>query len=207
LSTTEISQVEKDIVHLLSTKDSKCLDLVYKHYSAALYGVILNIVKTDEIAEEVLQDVFLKFWQNADAYDSNKSRLFTWLINIARNTAIDKVRSAAYKKSKRTDDISGYLNFNEQLKDETSTVDSGLLNVINGLDEKYRKLIYLVYYQGYSQREITKEFDIPLGTVKTRLRSAIGALRAQLNDEMLRKLIYSLPLVNLISELLIQNGH
>ena len=142
----EISQVEKDIVHLLSKKDSRCLDLVYKNYSSALYGVILNIVKIDEVAEEVLQDVFLKFWQKASSYDANKSRLFTWLINISRNSAIDKIRSSEYKKTKNKDDISNYENFNEQLKVEAETEDSGLLKVINSLDEKHRKLIYLVYF-------------------------------------------------------------
>ncbi len=200
----EKSQVEKDIVCLLSVKDSKCLDLVYKHYSSALYGVILNIVKSDEVAEEVLQDVFLKFWQKASSYDDKKSRLFTWLINIARNSAIDKIRSSDYKKSKKVDDISNYENFSKQLHVNTINEDHGLIKVINGLEEKYKKLIYLVYYEGYSQREITKEFDIPLGTVKTRLRSAIVALREQLSDEMLRKLIYLLPFGYLMHHFLIQ---
>ena len=77
----------------LKAKDKSELEYLYDHYSGALYGVIFRILKKEEIAEEVLQDVFLKIWERFESYDASKGKLFTWLLNVARNQAIDKTRS------------------------------------------------------------------------------------------------------------------
>ncbi len=150
--------------------------------------MIFKIVQSREVAEEVLQDTFIKIWKYSAQYDQSKGRLFTWFANIARNAAIDRVRSADFKKGKKTDSIDAVVS-NDSLGSEMEIVDSGLKDVLDSLDEKYRKLIELVYYQGYSQREIEKEFSIPLGTVKTRLRTAIIELRSKLGKDYADKLL------------------
>ncbi len=146
-------------------------------------GIVFKVIPNQEIAEEVLQDSFVKIWKYANQYDASKGRLYTWFVNITRNTAIDKVRSAAYRKDQKTGSLENLVNTDSAGTEESQVEDSGLRGVIDSLDEKYKTLIDLVYFQGYSQREIEKEFDIPLGTVKTRLRAAINELRSKLGKD------------------------
>ncbi len=165
------------------------MSLAYKNYGDTLLGLIFKVVKSREAAEEVLQDTFVKIWKYSAQYDRSKGRLFTWFANIARNTAIDKVRSAGFQRDQKTDSIEGFVSNDKIGATEIDIADSGLKEVINSLDEKYRKLIDLVYYQGYSQREIEKEFKIPLGTIKTRLRTAISELRSKLGKDYADRLL------------------
>lgn len=174
--------------------------MAYNNYGDTLLGLIFKVVQSREAAEEVLQDTFVKIWKYSAQYDRSKGRLFTWFANIARNAAIDKVRSADFRKDQKTDDIENFVSKDNVASTEMDIADSGLKDVINSLDEKYRKLIELVYYQGYSQREIEKEFNIPLGTVKTRLRTAIGELRSKLEKDYSGRLLMvtiSLSFLNL----------
>lgn len=154
-----------------------------------MLGLIYKVVRSREAAEEVLQDTFVKIWKYSAQYDSSKGRLFTWFANIARNAAIDKVRSARFQRDQKTDSIESFVTNDNFGASEMNIADSGLKEVINSLDEKYRKLIELVYFQGYSQREIEKEFNIPLGTVKTRIRAAIKELRSKLEKDYANRLL------------------
>ena len=194
--------LEQEILALLKAGDTKAINLLHTHYSDTLYGVILRIVARPELAKEVLQDSLVKIWKHADKYQKNKGRLFTWMINIARNTAIDYMRSARAGRQARTDNIDITVYKNEQLTTELRLEDSGLQKVISSLDEKHRLLIDLVYFRAYTQSEIAKEFDIPLGTVKSRLRLAIMELRKKLSDEKLKGILMVLLIfefLNLIS--------
>ena len=175
-STQRNEQIEQTIVELLAKADRKAVTLAYQHYGDAVYGMILRVIPEKEIAQEVLQDVFIKVWQNAQKYERKKGRLFTWLANIARNAAIDRTRSKGFKKTQKTDSLENFVT-NDVTSEEMDLRDSGLKKVIDGLDEKYRTLIDLAYFQGYSQRELEKKLDIPLGTIKSRLRQAINQLR------------------------------
>ena len=83
---------EEALVSALQQKDRSALEYLYDHYSSALLGVVVRIIKKEELAEEILQDVFLKIWDRIDSYDASKGKLFTWMLNIARNQAIDKTR-------------------------------------------------------------------------------------------------------------------
>jgi RNA polymerase sigma factor (sigma-70 family) len=155
------------------------LDYLYDHYSGALYGIISRIVKREELAEEVLQDVFLKIWDKIDSYDSEKGKLFTWMLNLARNQAIDKTRSKEISKGRKTDDIDNLVNRIDRTDNSELSVDSiGLKEVLDRLPEGQRFVIEYLYLQGYSQSELAEEFNIPLGTVKTRLRLGIIELRS-----------------------------
>lgn len=169
------------ITQLLSTDSRAAVELILPQYGPALQGVIFKIVGSREVAEEVLQDTFIKVWKKADNYDASKGRLFTWLINIARNTAIDRLRSKKYKDTKKSDSLDDNVYDNVAFSEEMHPQDVGLQKVIGQLDEKYRLLIDLLYLQGYTQQEASKELDIPLGTVKSRSRIALRELRAILS--------------------------
>ncbi len=189
-----ISNTEKEIVAYLEKGDRRAIDIAYKNYGRALYGIILRVVKSGEVAEEILQDVFVKIWINAESYNRSKGRLFTWMSNIARNASIDSIRTARSKREQKTTSIDNPVYENIGGNEEMNVKDFALQKVINSLDEKHRILIDYTYFQGYSQREIEKELGIPLGTVKSRLRLAINQLREKLNDDQIRNLLVSIVL-------------
>ena len=92
--------LEKHIVELLQERNDKAISLLYEHYGDTLYGVAFKVVRDSELAQDVLQESFVKIWKKADTYDSSKAKLFTWLFRITRNTAIDKLRSVHTKTDK-----------------------------------------------------------------------------------------------------------
>ena len=195
--------LESQIVSLLQAGDQEAISLIYKHYANTLYGIILKIIPAEELAQEVLQDAIIKIWKNAHQYDKKKGRLFTWFANIARNTAIDTVRSAQFKKSKKTGDLENLVGINEPTEAEAKLVDSGLKKIIDSLDEKHRILIELAYFQGYSQRDIEKELGIPLGTIKSRIRTAIQELRTKLDSDYARNLLTGLMAISILLQYLL----
>ena len=166
--------MEQKIIALLQAQKEEAISLLYDNYSAILYGVVLRIVRSPDVAQDVLQETFVKVWRHGGTYDATKGRLMTWLLNIARHTAIDVVRSSNWKMSRETADLTCLNDFG---KEDINTEHIGLKELADSLDPKYRVLIDLIYFQGYTHQEIEKELNIPLGTVKTRLRMAIGSLR------------------------------
>jgi len=175
---------EEALVAALQRKDKSALEYLYDHYSAALLGVVSRIIKKEELAEEILQDVFLKIWDRIDSYDASKGKLFTWMLNIARNQAIDKTRSKEFTKSKKTDDIENLVGKVDR-KDYTElhVEGIGLQEVLKQLPDEQRFVIDQHYLKGYTQAEMSEEFNLPLGTVKTRMRLAMKELRTLLKIE------------------------
>jgi RNA polymerase sigma-70 factor (ECF subfamily) len=168
----------------LQNKNRSALEYLYDHYSGALMGVIARILKKEELAEEVLQDVFLKIWDKIDSYDPAKGKLFTWMLNIARNQAIDKTRSKEFSKGKKTGDIENFVNrvdHKDYLEQQVDAI--GLKEVLKKLPEDQRFVIDQHYLKGYTQAEMAEEFNLPLGTVKTRMRLAMKELRNLLQIE------------------------
>lgn len=167
----------------LKGKDRTALDYLYHHYSGALYGVVYRVLQKEDIAEEVLQDIFLKIWNKIDQYDATKGKLFTWMLNIARNQAIDKTRSREISKSQKTRAIENVVSRVEaQAPVEQRVEDIGVKALITGLPAEQQFVVEYLYFKGYSQSELAEAFNIPLGTVKTRLRLAMQSLRATLKD-------------------------
>jgi RNA polymerase sigma factor (sigma-70 family) len=169
---------EAQLVERLQSKDRSALEYLYDRYSGAVYGVILRIVVREEVAQEVLQDVFLKIWNRFENYDASKGRLFTWMINIARNQAIDKTRSKEMGKNKRTAGIENVVDKVDAASHTEQEIDSiGLRDVLKSLTTEQQFVVEYLYLKGYTQSELAEEFNIPLGTVKTRLRLAMQQLR------------------------------
>lgn len=178
-----ISIEEEQLVFLLKSKDQKGFSILYNNYSGALFGVISRIIQSDDDANDLLQDTFLKIWRNIDNYDPTKGSIFTWMMNIARNLSIDRVRSADFRDSSQNISMEDNVIF--QVDNEYQTVQDidsiGLKKVVDNLRPEYRQLIDLIYYKGYTQAEVSEEYGIPLGTVKTRIKAAVGSLRAMLS--------------------------
>jgi RNA polymerase sigma-70 factor (ECF subfamily) len=179
LSTSKVHLEEEQLVALLKQKDKQAFNLLYDNYSAALFGVVLKVVPSKMLAEDILQEVFLKIWRNVEQYDPTKGRLFTWMLNIARNNAIDALRSKAHKQEHQNDAIEDRpALFNaSHLSTEQKVEHIGLEKWVGSLKEEHRVLIDLIYFQGYTQVEVAEKLQIPLGTVKTRIKIAINHLR------------------------------
>ncbi len=170
---------EPTLIIRLQSGEQQALAYLYDNYSAALFGVIFRIVNEKNAAQEVLQDVFLKIWTRIASYDSQKGKLFTWMLNIARNAAIDKVRSAEFSKQKKTKDISDFVptvESNEVISQSNDGI--GLQNVLQQLPPEQQIIIEYLYFKGYTQSELADKKNIPLGTVKTRLRMAMQTLQS-----------------------------
>lgn len=140
-----------------------------------MLGVIQNIVKDEAIAEDVLQECFVKIWRHSSKYDNKKAKLFTWLYRIARNTAIDKLRSRKKKLSSeiQINDSNVYKLPSYKLNHDTMDLKKHMAT----LDKKYQIVLQALYFEGMTQQEASEELDIPLGTVKSRLKIGLRELK------------------------------
>ena len=180
--TKKIQYRHDDLVILIKNRDQKAFAYLYDNYAKALFSVINTIVQDVEESEDVLQKTFLKIWDNFHSYDISKGRLFTWMLNISRNMSIDYKRSKNNKNKVQNIDLNVY-NLNNLTTAEDSLDTIGLKKVVENLKPEHLILIELSYYKGYTQEEISKELDIPIGTVKTRIRKALLILREQLKEK------------------------
>jgi RNA polymerase sigma-70 factor (ECF subfamily) len=160
------------------TKSPDAFAELYDKYSAAIYSIICKIITNTNIAEELLQDVFVKVWKNIDKYDPSKGSLFTWMLQISRNTCIDYLRTSEHKKQLSTSaQVIGHEAIASSNEIHYKTENRELRGLALKLEHKYRQVIDLVYFWGYSQEEVSQLLDIPLGTVKTRSRTGLQQLR------------------------------
>ena len=174
----DIKYSEEELVLMLSNKDQQAFSYLYDNYAAILNGTIYRMVEDNGLAEDLLQEAFIKIWNNFSSYDSSKGRLFTWMLNITRNLTIDTLRSKGYKKQLLISaDENSVNNFtdNGRIAEKYDTI--GLKKQLGLLKPDLKNIIELAYFKGYTQDEISKETQLPLGTVKTRMRTAIMELR------------------------------
>lgn len=167
--------LEQHIISLLKAGNQKAINLIYENYADALFGVIKKILKDDAIAEDALQESFIKIWKKGKTYDPTKAKLFTWMYRIARNTAIDKYRSTSSKieKEVQIEDSNVYKLSVMSLNQDTLD----LKKHIAGLDEKYQIVLKALFFEGMTQQEASEELEIPLGTVKSRLKIGLRELK------------------------------
>lgn len=170
---------EQELVYLLQQRNEKAFSYLYDNYSGALLGIVNAIVTDKETANDVLQNVFINIWRRIESYDPSKGRLFTWMLNIARNAAIDEVRSKGHNNSQKniplpeSNEIAGAVTV-------TDITDVGLKKVLGNLKGELRVLVDMSYFQGFTHEEISKALNLPLGTVKTRIRTALIQLRTMI---------------------------
>ena len=178
----KISLSEEELIIALQKHDKIAAEALYDMYSASLFGVISRIVQNNELAEDLLQETFVKIWNSFPSYSSDKGRLFTWMVNIARNLSIDKIRSKDFKNQTK----------NQELELNVSSIDAnrnttykpeilGIKDLVEKLKPEQKVILDLVYFKGYTHLEASDELSIPLGTIKTRLRMGILQLRKYFN--------------------------
>ncbi|MCB0569199.1 MAG: sigma-70 family RNA polymerase sigma factor [Phaeodactylibacter sp.] len=168
---------------MLHQKQEGAVTLLYEHYSPALYNIILQVVGQESIAEEALQDAFLKIWEKAEQYDPAKGRFFTWMARICRNTAIDALRSSQFKQGRKTDSLPDSVYTDEAFSEAPELGDPALRKIVGMMDENSRKVIDLLFFKNYTQSEASELLGIPLGTIKSRSRKALMELREILKNE------------------------
>lgn len=174
---------EEQLIVLLQERNENGFHYLYDHYSGALYGVILRIVQSKDYTEEIIQDVFVKIWNSIHQYDSSKGRFYTWMINIARNTAIDYLKSKSFQNELKNQSLPDFVYNSAELSTTNNSSDFiGFNNILESLETDKKELIDLAYYQGYTQNEISEKLKIPLGTVKTKMRNALMKLKDLLKD-------------------------
>lgn len=166
---------EQRIIQLLQRNDKYALNLLYENYSDSLYGAILKVTRNEEIAEDALQETFIKVWKNAQKYDPAKAKLFTWLFRIARNTAIDKLRSFnnRFHKEVQIDKSNVYILPGTSLNQDVLDIKEH----VGRLEEKYQIVLNALFFEGMTQQEASDELEIPLGTIKSRLKIGLRELK------------------------------
>ena len=169
---------QEEILPLVLKKDDKAFTILYEMYSKNVFGVIYNLMSDKEEAEDVLQEVFVKIWKNIDSYNESKGRLYTWIVNIARNATIDKLRSKGFNNIKKNSTLDNFVNVLDDNSKFVNKIDAiGISNFISKLKPKCIQIIELLYYRGFTQLEASEELESPIGTIKTQNRTCINELR------------------------------
>ena len=182
MSKKKISLSEEDLIQALRNHEKIAVEALYDMYSASLYGVISRIVVDTPTSEDVLQETFVKIWHSFSNYSAEKGRLFTWMVNIARNLAIDKIRSKDFKNQSKNHELENNVTFIDEQKNTVYKPElMGIKNLVETLKPEQKSILDLVYFKGYTHVEAAEELGIPLGTIKTRLRMAIQELRKHFN--------------------------
>ena len=184
---------DRELMSRIKTRDKEAISELYDHYHRLLFGLILSILKKREEAEDILQEVFTNIWEKADQFDTERGTVYTWIVSMARNKSIDRLRSKVYKEQKKQ-----AVSLNDEdvhhplYSEETDPLENTILTdrakkvhaALAQISEKQRKVLQVAYFNGMSQSEISEEFDIPLGTVKTRMRDGMMKLREILGKEI-----------------------
>ncbi len=176
------TSIEQQIVTLLAKSDKRAITLLYDNYADALYGVISKVLTDEDLAQDALQETFIKVWKKAKSYDASKAKLFTWLYRIAYNTAIDKVRSYNNKSSKEIQ-----IDTSTVYKLTADSINQDVLDIkkhLKTLDEKYQIVINALFFEGMTQQEASDELEIPLGTIKSRLKIGLRELKKIYDPEL-----------------------
>ena len=183
LSTLPVSNAPVTIStpHLLKQKTEKSFSLLYDQYAGALFSIILRMVMNKEIAEDLLQEAFIKIWKNSHLYDESKGTPYTWMLNITRNTCIDFIRlrkNNFYKNMLSSDVVENenrHPSFFAEYVDRLDYIAVKSKTAL--LEKKYAEVIDLIYFEGCTQEQAATILDLPLGTIKTRARHALTILK------------------------------
>ncbi|HHB13192.1 MAG TPA: sigma-70 family RNA polymerase sigma factor [Chromatiales bacterium] len=161
--------------------DQKALEELYVQTSGLLYGLCLRLIRRSDLAEEVLQDAYLRIWHRAGTFDSAKGSPLTWMISIVRNRALDIMRGAAYQAERHTEDVwAGQHETTDPGPLQEATLGSdarALEECLEQLREEQRRSILMAYYEGYTHSELAQRLGKPLGTVKAWIRRGLEQLK------------------------------
>lgn len=175
---------EDKLIEGLQNMDGSAMSALYRMYSDSLYRVISTIVIIEEVAQDLLQETFIKIWKSFKQYDPVKGRLYTWMARLARNISIDYLRSVNHRN----------YTVSENLVESTKQIDQkfqvsynpdliGVKDMTNILNEDQRVALDLIYFKGYTHVQAAEELDITVGILRSRLQSSIAELRRTFKTE------------------------
>lgn len=170
-----VNKADQFILKRMQNSQSEAIELMYERFADSLYGIALSVLKNEEDAQDVLQDSFVKGWRRLASYDANKGTLFTWLLNITRNTAIDKMRIIGKRNVKEVEITENNVENHTGLEFNPDFLD--LRKHLGSLDVKYQEVINALFFRGMTHQEASDELGLPLGTIKSRYKIAMRELR------------------------------
>ena len=169
-----------ELLALISTGSQEALGALYDRHSSRVFSVAMTLLRDNQDAQEVTQDVFLSIWRNGKSYDPMKAGFPTWLTHVAHNRAIDELRRRNKRNVETSIDNVPELDISET-KDEAASEArlefTRVKQVLDNLTQEQKQVIQLSYFQGYTHKEISVILKEPLGTVKTHMRTALRKLR------------------------------
>ena len=187
---TELKDIE--IIQRINNRDSKALEVLYDRYSPVLYTLIKRIAEDKLAAEEILVNIFVIIWQKSHKYDLNAENLYCWLINLARNKTLDSIRrkhslvneeyTDEYEDNYIIPDLSPHIPANDIIK--TINNRDNIYSAFHNLTEAQQYVLSLAYYEGLTESEIAKKLNIPLLTVKSKIRVALNSIKDNLAKEV-----------------------
>ena len=179
-------QIKEDIqlIQRIAERDSAAFQTFYQKYSGLIFAAISNVLNDHHDTEDVMQEVLVQLWNKAHLYEPRKGKPLTWLTTMARNRAIDRIRSKQ-RRSRLNDDFENenkklQLEFEEsglELLEEKER-DTVVKTAVSKLNEDQREAIYLAYFNGLTQAEVAERLNEPLGTIKARIRRGVNRLEA-----------------------------
>ncbi len=174
------------LVQMVKSKSEKGFHILYNNYCGALYGILIKFVQRTDIADDLLQEIFLKIWRNIDGYNPAKGSLFTWMLNIARNQAIDYLRSSSHRNQLlhvNNDLYSIQKDYHLSCNSQSSFTEMKDIQIkVHQLDAKYAEVIDLIFFYGCTHEQTARIMKLPLGTIKTRARKGISLLKILYNQ-------------------------
>ena len=179
------------LIERIMAQDENALSAVYDRYSGMVFSVLVRILKDSQAAEEVLQDLFLQLWREAQRFDSSRGSLPAWLMVIARNRAISRLRGRNRRALVETSEElpTGYAPWLDNVEQEAARAEmvGKVKAAMREMPREQRQVVELAYFEGMTQTEIAAHTGTPLGTVKTRMRTAIQSLRQLFDDGTARQ--------------------
>lgn len=187
----ETKLTDRELIERVINKDSKALEILYDRYSPILFTLVNKIVSDKIKAENILSDIFVIIWQKSNLYNFNAQKLYTWLILLTRNKSID------FAKRERGEIIEEYTDDYEnqivlpKISPEISSLEldeafdkrGAIYSAVNQLTEAQQYVLSLAYYEGLSEKEIAKKLNIPVPTIKSKLRVALNSIRENFAKE------------------------
>lgn len=172
------------LIQRIRHRDQNALLELYQAYGALVYGLALRVLQNTGWAEEVTQDIFLKIWQQPERWNPALGQFNSWLLTITRNAAIDRLRKERRPSASQIEQAATAPTYSSS--DDTLWYDSQVLHkLLEQLPTEQRQLIDLAFYQGYTHSELAENLNLPLGTVKTRLRMGLQKLRSLWEEQIL----------------------
>lgn len=169
---------DKSLIDRVLVREQQAMTEIFDRYAGLVYSVALRVLKDDGHAEDVTQEIFFQLWKNPDSFSSSRGSLASWLLVVARNRAIDRLRQRKYPEP--VDEVLVASSTNLESEAERSIMMQRVQSIMADLPSDQKKSLQMAFFEGLSHSQIAEKTGQPLGTVKTRIRSALTSLRKRL---------------------------